>query len=285
MSDERHFLVVGLPGAGKTTYLAAFWHVAESGELPESMRLAQVTGDREHLHEIRSLWLQCKPPVRTVTTAEKTISMLLVRQSPHPPLTVCFPDMSGESFRQHWCERSWTAGYDKLVGRTSGVLLFVHPDNLTEPHRIDAVEPVMQELPADQRAAPAPVDKDPDLPWDVGESPTQVILVDTLQSIMERAEQTNLRTAIVVSAWDLVDPENLEPDQWLARRLPLLQQFLESNQPTVTHRVFGISAQGGDFETDGERLLRIGEPSRRIRVRVDGVESNDITEPLRWLIA
>ena len=52
-------LMVGLPGTGKTTFLAALWHVAKSHEVPGSMRLERREGDQEYLNWIADEWSKC----------------------------------------------------------------------------------------------------------------------------------------------------------------------------------------------------------------------------------
>ena len=39
-----HQLVVGLPGSGKTTFLAALWHALESAEVSLALQLTEVHG-------------------------------------------------------------------------------------------------------------------------------------------------------------------------------------------------------------------------------------------------
>ena len=52
MSEATPFqcLMAGLPGTGKTTFLAALWHVAKSHEVEGSMRLEKREGDQEYLN-------------------------------------------------------------------------------------------------------------------------------------------------------------------------------------------------------------------------------------------
>jgi hypothetical protein len=60
--------------------------------------------------------------------------------------------------------------------------------------------------------------------------------------------------------------------------------------------VYGVSAQGGDYETDNEKpsptqlerineLKALDEPSLRIKVVSENTVSNDLTEPIAWLMS
>ena len=103
------------------------------------------------------------------------------------------------------------------------------------------------------------------------------------------------RIAIVLSAWDKVADEGRTPEEFLAERLPLLDQYLRSGADNWVWRVYGVSAQGADYEKENEKLsdsqraklqeLRaLDEPSMRIRVVSEGPESRDLTEPIAWLM-
>jgi hypothetical protein len=43
-------LMLGLPKAGKTTFLAALWHVLKPGEIPGSLLMGPREGDQEYLN-------------------------------------------------------------------------------------------------------------------------------------------------------------------------------------------------------------------------------------------
>ena len=58
--DNKQFMI-GLPGAGKTTFLAALWHVIESSEIEGQLVLAKlVDGDNTYLNNIRDSWADAK---------------------------------------------------------------------------------------------------------------------------------------------------------------------------------------------------------------------------------
>ena len=42
-----HHLMMGLPQAGKTTFLAAMWHVLCGDDVNGALKLVRFTGDRE----------------------------------------------------------------------------------------------------------------------------------------------------------------------------------------------------------------------------------------------
>jgi hypothetical protein len=131
-------LVVGLPESGKTTFLAALWHVVESDEVENSLVVSEVHGVRDHLNRIREQWLNCQELERTKIPAEKLVSVRLRDKTTGEVVEVTLPDLSGETFRLQWEHRQWTSEFDKLASESAGVLLFVHPRAVIEPTRIDA---------------------------------------------------------------------------------------------------------------------------------------------------
>ena len=100
------------------------------------------------------------------------------------------------------------------------------------------------------------------------------------------------RLAVLISAWDEVAGDGLDPEEVLSTKLPLLDQYLRNGRDPWTWRVWGVSAQGGVYEDQdkGEQLeataaLReLDRPSDRIKVVEGRTESTDITLPLEWLI-
>ncbi len=276
-------LLVGLPEVGKTTFLAALWHIVESGEIPGSLRLEKLHGEREHLNKIRNDWLSCRQIDRTVIGSEQLVSMQLSNQERNRITEVFFPDMSGESFGLQWKDRAWSKEYDQLVRDAGGVLLFVHPQRITEPVRIDTAASIAAAIVTE--TSPTASTQDESIPWDANRASTQVQLVELLQFLVERVEiPFPLRVAVIVSAWDLVSNEKKSPEEWLASRLPLLDQFLKANPEIFERRIYGVSAQGGDLK-DASELIEKHISSQRVVIVGCNCNQNDLTEPVKWLMS
>jgi hypothetical protein len=286
--NKHSVVAMGLPGSGKTTFLAALWHLVSEKEVPCKLTYVSLQTDNiEHLHEIASQWRAAKKQERTAHGGDKLVSMILKAEGGDPQ-TVTFPDIAGEAFLQMWglreCDET-VAGWLK----EPGVLLFIHADKVAVPKWVIDEKLLMEEMgiPAEDEAeAEKVVDWSPDV------APTQVQLVDLLQSMQTAPLDVGpRRLAIILSAWDKAAGRDLPPEQYLARRMPLLDQFLKNglNRDWET-RIYGVSAQGGDYDddktklSDAERLRDIDVPSERISLVYAGVKSNDLTEPLQWLL-
>lgn len=276
MSDALT-VMVGLPESGKTTYLAALWHVVNRGEA--ELTLDHLAGDQSYLNRICDEWRRCTPTVRTSRAAETRVAMFL--RDDHGDVTeLHVPDVSGESYNDFWEHRGWPTRFDELIARMTGVMLFVHAGNLRQPEFLDE----LSLLTAGEEDEQASKEEDV-LEWSPALAADQVKLVELMQFIRERAQKP-IPVAIIVSAWDLVpEVDRANPNHWFARRVPLLAQYLDVQSGWFPRRVWGISAQGGDLEAKRAELLQV-EPSRRIEVvtDVDTEGLDDLTSPFRWLL-
>jgi len=269
-------LVVGLPDAGKTSYLAALWDALNS---PDDRLLNLVTppDNKRYLEEARARLQNLQSPVRNPRTL-KAVEMQVATKD-GTAIEVSVPDIAGDLYSDYWETREWTQEFDGLVQQLTGVMVFLHAEHVATPLSLDdlgelavaaggAIESVTGESAATT--------------WAPKSAPLQVKLVDLLQMIEHRRGPSRpLGLAVLISAWDRV--RNMQPAEWLRRSAPLLDQYLGNAEFWRRHRVFGVSAQGGDFKTDRNTLEGI-RPSDRVKVAGEGMTANDITAPMEWLI-
>jgi len=285
MKTSHDIVVLGLPGSGKTTFLAALWHLLTANEVDTRLSLVTLkAGESAHLNEIASLWRKARVQERTMHAGDRTVTMSL-RSEGAPEFQLSFPDLAGESFHQMWEVRECSPDVAASL-RSSGVLLFIHADKIKAPGWIvDDAE--------DAEAAGLSVEPGNLVAWNARLAPTQVKLVDLLQSL--RSPPLNVgprRVAIVLSAWDKAAGAGMTPDEYLAAYLPLLRQYLTHGlcEDWVV-KVFGVSAQGGVYDEAGkpakdeaQRIREMDVPSERISVVSTNGRSHDLTEPLQWLL-
>jgi hypothetical protein len=282
VSAHTNYLFVGLPKSGKTTYLAALWHVLEDQSSATKVKLKALSGDRTYLNLIVEAWRSCAPMPRTTLQTDDTTVALHLEGEEYGEFTLSVPDLGGEVFDQQIELRSISAPHAALFRQTNGVLLFVHPDvkkgtQISDQDHITASiggTPEVGNGATSNAAVP--------LPWKAEMLPTQAKLVELLQFLLELVDQ-RLRVAVVVSAWDLVADVGHTPREYMSGRMPLLRQFFDANDDIVDHAVFGVSAQGGAIPDDKSRLLEL-DSLKRIRVCHDGEKDHDITKPLGWLL-
>ena len=112
--------------------------------------------------------------------------------------------------------------------------------------------------------------------------PADARAADLLQALLDQRSE-RLPIAIIVSAWDRVRGHE-SPQEWLAERVTLLDQFLASNGDRLPSAVFGVSAQGGDFTAGLPDQLAGEDPwDRAYLVGPDG-ERRDMAAPITWLL-
>lgn len=288
--NTHNFLLIGLPSTGKTSFLAALWFAIQQTVSPTALVLKKLEGDSTYLNRIRDAWLAFKAVGRNPTDSETFVSMWLKRKDGDEEVHLTFPDVSGESFKQQWATRQLTVSYDKCLKQANGGILFIHPDSIKLPLRIQEVDDLAAMIDdgvAEEMAAPAtPPPPSSPVPWDIEKAPTQVQLVELLQFMMKRPSfRAPFRLAIAVSAWDLVAPSKISPEDWVTQQMPLLKQFLVAHRKSFEVGFYGVSAQGGKYEGEDIKMLENKQPVRRIEVVGNGVKNkHDITEPLLWLM-
>lgn len=283
--EPSHVSIFGLPGSGKTTLLAAMWHmVREPGAVTRLTFAGLSQGNYEHLNLLAKRWRAGNIQPRTETSGMKTVSMLL-KDALSDAVEVSFPDVPGEEFSRMWEKRELDDAMLHTLGASSLVLL-INGDKIQFPAWV--VERI-----AVERGAGLPEDNAEIVDWQPDLAPTQVQLVDLLQFLMsDELDVGPRRLAILISVWDKARGEELVPAEFVATKLPLLDQYLRSGRDPWTWRVWGLSAQGGDYEDpekgetrpETQALRELDRPSDRIKV-VDGDQvSTDITAPIDWLI-
>lgn len=284
--NERSVVIIGLPESGKTTFLAALWHLITERDVETELKFLTLrSGETSHLNEISARWRDAKVQDRTAVGGNRLVSMNL-KDAAETPVRITFPDVPGEAYRRMTEERDCEPEIAETL-KASGVLLFIHADTIRPPKW------VVDEV-ALSKAVGLAIPAGQEVPWHPRLAPTQVQLVDLLQLLRSAPLDVGpRRLAIMLSAWDKADGEGLSPAAYLNAKLPLLAQYLRRGADEWTWRIYGLSAQGGDYDAiesdaarkpDAEALRNLDRPSTRIRLVGDAHETHDLTEPLAWLM-
>lgn len=271
MTHDTVVTLIGMPSTGKSTYLAALYDELSRATADAPVRLRRQPTQRAYLEALRAAWLAGKPVGRTSHDNGELVTLDTAFGLEEVRLTL--PDIAGESFRYIIERREANTRIIELVHEATGVLLFTHPDHQRPRVLISEAEKVAVALGETLMPGP-PRDFDP------LRVPAEVHLVDLLQwAATVRPVQRPTRLAIMVSAWDRCGEAT--PSDWLTAKMPMLTSYLRGHGDEFPSTVWGVSAQGGDYEMDtGVADMRPYE--RAYVVGPEGERSNELSEPLRW---
>ena len=136
----------------------------------------------------------------------------------------------------------------------------------------------------------AEIKDDTEKPFDPLEMPEQPKLVQLLQTIVELRPSRKRCLAVMLSAWDTVDPMRT-PDDWFYEHRSMLSQYLEFNTRHWLVRIYGVSAQGGALPRDKSKLQPSQPPvksilkaSERVHIVGHGAAKHDLAAPIKWLM-
>lgn len=277
-------LFAGLPETGKTTYLALLYLAMSNGRAND-LRLGSYGDDREYVNRIAKKLLACEEIVHTEVSEQGRLQLSLELGPEHDAAVLQIPDLSGETWEDAVYERTWSQVVDDMARAASGYLLFVHVTRFDAAPSIASVQAAERALGENDDATP---DGPESHPTGAGAAkryqPTQVQIVDLLQLLCEERSVRPARVGIILSAWDLTD-QTLTPAKWLSTNAPLADQYLRANRTWLESKVWGVSAQGGNFQDDTERvtLLEKDAISRAIVLDAEG-RPCAIETPTMWVM-
>lgn len=287
MSTAKQLLLMGLPATGKTTLVAALWHLVESKEVERSLSLQRLEGDRTALNQLRDLWMNATAPERTEQDTAQPVVLQLVPTACGAPFSLHIPDMAGETYRSQWVHRQWTQEHAERVEKADGILLAIHT-KIRKPTLLCEIQSAFNGEPPQPPAGKKTGKPASARAWEPEHASTQVMLVDLLQfAVAARTGREPLRVAVLFTAWDLVPAPVPKPEDWLEQELPLLAQYLHSNAGLLTIRCYGVSAQGGDYTKAAERRALADQLLHSERINITGPDCapHDLTAPIFWLLA
>ena len=276
-------LIAGMPGSGKTTFIAALRHLLNASRIPTSLVFDGFTDSEKHLNRLEEKWVACEEVDHTPAISNAWPILRLKDTATGNAASIAIPDISGEAFRQiaatGRCRRSI---YEAMV-ESSGLLLFTNADRATDNTMIVDEARLAEELGGDEMGGGAG-DVGAPASFDPEKMPEETNLVELLQVMNRRPLSSRQRLlAVIVSAWDVLQPTDVEPEAWLRMNRPMLWRYATSNPDLWTLRVYGVSAQGGSFPAQREKL-QVLEPSHRIQVIGPGASPHDLTVPIHWVL-
>ncbi|TIM42346.1 MAG: hypothetical protein E5Y55_22215 [Mesorhizobium sp.] len=325
---RRSIILLGGPDSGKTNYIGRLWPsfkkrkgVLRADRLPDD--IAYVDGAVEHLMQGSF----APRSDRNLEVGRADFSIGVRGENGQGELTeLMVPDISGELWTRTVATFEISQEWLDLLKEAEGAVIFVRAlsDQIVQPldwvtartilgmdeESDDAVkgEPdgsdaagvaEAPEEPETLAASSADVESSVDEEGDAVELPsepdlpTQVLLCELLRYLnmylADRGDGSGPHVAVVVAAWDLLDPKTREngPMAYLRREFPLLAGRL-ADTGRLDIRLFGLSVVGGDLEDDEEfrnQFLQRDISEQGWVVVEDGAgirTDDDVMLPIAW---
>lgn len=273
MSENiKRCLVVGLPNAGKSTYIGAFWAIEKDGKTGHTLTFEKYPSDIKYLNALKDNWLEQKAVDRTVQLSQDLV-FDLERPADGVKLTVNIPDFKGEVFNQLLLGNI-PDKLDEWVKNSDSILMFLEKCD----------EDIYSEEFGDENFA----GETPSTMFEIGEVEPWIKVVQILKYL--KKEMGDIPLSICISAWDkcindLSEAETV--DTWLKKEHLFFYTFAKHQFSDI--RFFGISAQGLDYDNRGvefsdKKVRELTEQKKRAYISSGTDKDYDITKPLAWLL-
>ncbi|MFH2000918.1 MAG: hypothetical protein ABIK28_14650 [Planctomycetota bacterium] len=288
-------LLIGGPDTGKSNFLFRAWmHIDSGNGLVEKNGLPS---DAEYLQSGAECQLRGKFSGHTSHEVQVISNIpICLRSDSHKKALLVIPDINGEQIDRIYHARKWSYDWESLITESSAYLFFVRVNSLQTIAPLDWITchslccgtPALTPMPDHQGNDSAKiVEKTVD-------TPTQVVLVDWLQFILQAVHDryphtVRPRVGIIVAAWDCVANDYQGgPSEWIQENMPLLHQFCITNQAVFEISFFGSSIFSGDPENDSEFANELGQKDPRttgyVLHSLDNIKSDDFTIPIAWAL-
>ncbi|WP_293827032.1 hypothetical protein [uncultured Brevundimonas sp.] len=278
---KRSVVLLGGPDSGKTNYVGRLWSALDAGA--GALRAAEQPDDITFVLEVADHLFSGNFAARSEHTEDRRdFEVVVAEQGHHDTTAIVVPDISGELWRQAVIDCEIEPNWMAELRSASGALLFVRVGSDQDVRPLDWV--TSQKLLAKLE------------PENNGGLPTQVMLCELLRfleiSLSNRPDGARPRLSVVVSAWDLVDPETFAkgPMAYLEREYPLACGRVRDLE-RLDVRVFGLSVVGGDLGVDQayrEAFLEAGLDGHGwVAVEDEGGvwrKDDDLTLPVAWVV-
>lgn len=307
--SEPAVLLIGGPETGKSNFLFRVWTHIFSGDgllekdgMPATADYLQEGAEFQLRGEFAGHTSQEIPEISRIPIIQKS--------NPNNKAVLVVPDIDGEQINRIYRSRKWSHDWETLIAEGTAYLFFVRVNSpqtvppldwITCHHLYGAAPPPKPKIEGQsmlsvgaEAGAVSETGEDAKTEDAKDETPTQVILVDWLQFILNAvhskfAHAVRPRVGIVVAGWDCVAADfRGGPAKWIKENVPLLYQFCSTNQDVFEFSFFGSSIFSGDPENDPDFADELEKKDPRtlgyVRYSAKNKESADFTIPIAWAL-
>ena len=258
MENTKKCLIVGLPNAGKSTYIGAFWAIEKDGGTGHKLTCKEYPSDTTYLDALKKSWLEQTVVSRTVNIEPQEIHLKLHSETTGNALELHIPDFKGEVF-QRILSNNVMDKAAQWCGETDCILYFIKyakEDILQDeiPQTSESIESVQTEF--------ARIESTTMQIEDISEWTQNIMLLKYLHTQVD----SNIPLAICISAWDKVNT-NLPIESWVNSNRPFLYNFIQHHFTNVKY--YGVSAQGLEYKDEKfDEYQRLTELKQRATTKV-----------------
>lgn len=276
---EKKCFIAGLPGAGKTTYIAALWDIILRQGKKWELQFSTKQENASYLNEILEFWQNMKKIERSKTPAPDDITINVKRDSDGGELVLDIPDFMGEQF-QKIIDHTLPENIQNWIEQSDRMLYLIN--NLNDNLKDDLEG--SEEHPEENVDRAKEKEEAPRLASEKMMQASQNMMV--LKYIATHAKIK--KVAIGLSAWDSKMSSGKTPEEFLSQRSPALYNFIRRHFSDCIF--FGVSAQGFDYKDLAEKGTEMREKGRKsnrafIVYGEENEPSPDLTKPFNYLIS
>ena len=269
---SKNFYIIGFPESGKTSFIGALGYYLISGNQDTAELKFDEVNDIEYINKVANEWAECEKVGRTNKNVLYHVQLNLVDKQKNK-IVISLPDQSGEMFRDIVNSRVIGEEQYAQLADCEEVLVFINPSKIKKYTLISEIPVMIRESATDDNI-------------EFSNKPLMSIQAEYVQILkyLHYARNRKTHIKVIVSAWDMyVKDKYKDPDQVLKDKVPLIWQYLYTNEEYFECEYWGISAQGGNLDDKKvqKKLAEYDNPNKRIYiVNSLGKKSNDITKIL-----
>lgn len=208
---HRDFFMAGMPGSGKTTYLASLWTLLSEGCVSTMYKkeVGVMPEDCATLNQIAQEILSYKDIERT-KIGEKVKLSIPLKDENGADVFLRIPDLAGEVFRNLVEDRQLPKETVSRLREADCILFFTYYKNMSYEKRIvdGSYDTVNREYTNDEnkdKQTSAGLDNQINKKRDANESEVVELLLSLLELLKKSKKSVNIR--FIMSAWDMVEKE------------------------------------------------------------------------------
>lgn len=262
--------IIGLPASGKTTFLGALAYTITNSMPGTNMFELDRVENLDYMNGLAVTWSKCEEVGRTNLDQYESTTLFL-KDSLGNKVELRLPDQSGEEFKNIIKNRSMTERMHMEIKECDNIFLFINPNVIEKDVMINDIDPKFR-----KESQESTISSDEKY---VHEQVQYVMLLQDISGI----KKGKTKIKIVISAWDAYN-DNKCPRDVLKDKLPLVWQYLSSNEQLFDCEFWGVSAQGGDLADTSVKERMLDYENAIERIIVVNEDNNESTHDLTVLL-